>query len=56
METMFLEWTVVLPAESERFPDDGLRCVTWNTGGLVESLFLHKETECSNLTLSECSL
>ena len=38
------------------FPDGGLRCITWNTRGLVGSVFSSRRTENSNSNISRSSL
>ena len=38
------------------FPDGGQRCIAWNTGGLVGSVFPHRETGSSNSNISGSSL
>ena len=38
------------------FLSGGLRCITWNTRGLIGSVFPNKRTECSNSNISRSSL
>ena len=39
-----------------RFLSGGLRCITWNTRGLIGSVFPNKRTECWNSNISRSSL